>query len=53
MEDDEEDEFNLNLVIDLGWNNEGIPLPRILGGPCSEKATSIERYRHEIHERMM
>jgi hypothetical protein len=53
MEDDEEDEFNLNLVLGLGRNNEGIPLPKVLRGFRRRKAPNIERHRYAMHEKMM
>ena len=53
IEDDEEDEFNLNLVLGLGGNNEGVPLPRILEGSHLGKTANIEKHRYEMHERRM
>jgi hypothetical protein len=53
MENDEEDEFNLNLVLDLRRNNEGVPMLRVLEVSYQGKVLNIERRRHEIHERMM
>ena len=53
MEDDDEDDFNLNLVLGSVGNNEGIPLPRVSVGSRQGRAPNIERHRHEMHERMM
>jgi hypothetical protein len=32
MEDDDKDDFNLNLVLGSVGNNEGVPLPRVSVG---------------------
>lgn len=53
MENDEEDEFNLNLILDFGRNNERVHLPRVFEVSYQRKVLNIERCRHEMHEKMM
>jgi hypothetical protein len=53
LEDDEEDDLNMNLILGQGFNNQEVALPRVARGSCPGKAANIERYRHQMHERMM
>jgi hypothetical protein len=53
LDDDEEDEGNLNLLLDVGIDNEDeVILSRVLGGSRLGKTLNIDR-RHKMHERMM
>jgi hypothetical protein len=54
LDDDEEDEGNLNLLLDVGIDNEDeVILSRVLGGSRLGKTLNIDRNRHKMHERMM
>jgi hypothetical protein len=52
FDDVEEDHLMETLMLDLG-NEEELYVPRVSGGSCLGKSANIERYRHEIHQRMM
>jgi hypothetical protein len=48
LEDDDEDDFNVNWIMGLGFN-----APRIVQGSRPGKSPNIDRHRHEMHARMM
>lgn len=51
-EDDEDDQLMIHLVLGFGVE-EDVEMPRVWGASCLGKASNIERYRHEMHKRMM
>jgi hypothetical protein len=53
IEDDAEDEFNWNLILNFQLANEVELLPRNVGGSRPGKAANIERHRLEHHEKMI
>ena len=53
MEEDEEDDFNVDWVIELGLSAPRGQIPSIVRGSRHGKLPSIDRHRHEMHARMM
>ena len=53
LEDDEEDDFNVNWVMELGLNAPRGRIPSIVRGSRPGKSPNIDRQRYEMHARMM
>ena len=53
LDDDEEDDVVVNFVLGLGFVNPKQALPSIRGGSRPGKSPNIERFRIEMHHRMI
>ena len=47
LEDDEEDDFNVNWIMGLGFNAPRVQMPIRVRGSRPGKSPNIDRHRHE------
>lgn len=53
LENDEEDDFNVNWIVGLGFSVPHGQIPRVVRGSRRGKLPNIDIHRHEMHVRMM
>jgi hypothetical protein len=52
-EDDEEEEFKINWLLALGFQEDEVVVPPVWGGLRPRRSTNVNRHRQHMHDRMI